>query len=349
MISLLSHSGRADLFQRDPSFFYRCQNLADALADAGLATECLHRSNLGQNSYSRSQVFHRPRATRNWRAWLKQHATAPHIVRMAEVDDLIFDADLALYNPAVRNKHLPRWLVRRRFRQNHRALSFFPKISTSTEPLAGHLRRCFPEADVAVFPNCVPKRWRHLPIPGTSTLRRRLTYFPGTRGHNADFAMIQAPVERFLHGHRDWELFVVGPLDFRINARAHQVVRVKRLPFERYHELVQTGAINLAPLEPTPFNECKSALKIMEAGFFGIPTVASPIPDAQRFAGDGVEFVTTPEEWLRAMQSFADRFPYEHEWREDLRNRVVQNASIESVAQRWCDWLGIKQTPVFAQ
>ena len=173
------------------------------------------------------------------------------------------------------------------------------------------------------------------------TESRALTYFPGTRGHNADFAMIAGAVQRFLASHPEWHLLVAGPLEFELDVAPHRIRRLERVDFERYHEIVQRGAINLAPLEDSPFNRCKSALKIMEAGFFGIPSVASPIPDAARFAGDGVEFTTTSEGWLGALTRLAARFPYSDAWREQLRERVVRNASIEHEAARWAGWLGL--------
>jgi len=97
----------------------------------------------------------------------------------------------------------------------------------------------------------------------------------------------------------------------------------------------------LAPLEDSPFNRCKSALKIMEAGFFGIPTVASPIPDTRRFAGAGVEFAASSDEWLNALRRLADGHPYPASWREDLRQRIVRHASIEKETERWLEWLGL--------
>jgi glycosyltransferase involved in cell wall biosynthesis len=341
MIRFLSHSRRADLFRRDPSFFYRCQNLAAALARLGLETDCLHRTHVQKLGEAEALVFHRPRATWSWRRWMKRCAAPCNQLAVAEVDDLVFDPAMAAHSPAVRNRHKTRWGTRCLFAGNHAALARFHRISTSTHPLAKHLRSQFPGAQIEVFPNCVPWSWRSLPIPPMPTESRALTYFPGTRGHNADFAMIAGAVQRFLASHPDWHLLVAGPLEFDLDVAPHQVRRLERVEFEQYHEIVQRGAINLAPLEDSPFNRCKSALKIMEAGFFGIPSVASPIPDAERFAGDGVEFASTPEEWLGALTRLAGRFPYSDSWREQLRDRVVRNASIEREAARWASWMGL--------
>lgn len=340
MIRFLSHSRRADLYQRDPSFFYRCQNLADALARRGLEAKCHHRTNLEKDGAADVLVFHRPRATWSWRRWRKRVASTSGRHSVAEVDDLVFDPFMAAHSPAVRNRHKTLWGTRRLFAGNHAALASFKRISTSTEPLAEYVRRCFPGVEAEVFPNCVPGSWRSLPIPTAAPRSRALTYFPGTRGHNADFAMIAGPVRQFLLEHPEWHLIVAGPLEVKLDVPPHQVRRLERVDFDRYHEIVQSGTINLAPLENSPFNRCKSALKIMEAGFFGIPTVASPIPDAQRFSGEGVKFATSASEWLDALRRLASGYPYAMPWRERLRERIVLNASIEKEAARWISWLG---------
>ena len=344
MVCFLSHSRRADLFRRDPSFFYRCQNLAGALDRFGLKTDCLHRTHVPKIGEADIVVFHRPRATWSWRLWIKRFAPSSSRLVVAEVDDLVSDPGMAAHSPAVRNRHRSLWSTRRLFRGNEMALSRFRRISTSTEPLAAHLRSQFPRAEIEVFPNCVPLSWQSLPMPPMSTESRALTYFPGTRGHNADFAMIAGAVQRFLASHAEWYLLVAGPLEFELDIAPHKVRRLERVDFERYHELVQRGAINLAPLEDSPFNRCKSALKIMEAGFFGIPSVASPIPDAERFAGEGVLFASSPGEWLSALQHFANLHPYPASWRESLRNRIASNASVETQARRWLEWVGLRGT-----
>ena len=338
-ISFLSHSRNPALYRRDPSFFYRCENRCDALPGATLPKQQLHRKDYQTSGTSGEIVVcHRPCDSWRWRLWHeKLRRSGAKLV--AEVDDLIFDPTLAAHSPAVRNRHLSVWRTKWLFAANRRALARFDFISASTDPLAAELQRCFPRAQVGVFPNCLPFAWASLPLAPAD--QRTLTYLPGTRGHNADFAMIAGPVRQFLLEHPDWHLLVAGPLDVKLEVAPHQLRRLERVPFDRYHEIVQSGTINLAPLEDSPFNRCKSALKIMEAGFFGIPTVASPIPDARRFAGEGLEFATSSDEWLDALRRLAGGHPYPASWREDLRQRIVRHASIEKEAERWLEWLGL--------
>jgi hypothetical protein len=60
-----------------------------------------------------------------------------------------------------------------------------------------------------------------------------------------------------------------------------------RVPFSDYVNHLKLGWVNLAPLEITPSNHCKSALKVLEAGYWGIPSVYSPYPDVERFVDAG--------------------------------------------------------------
>jgi hypothetical protein len=338
-ISFLSHSRNRALYRRDPSFFYRCENQCDALQDASHPAQCLHRKDyLFSGTSTEVIVCHRPRDSWLWQRWLRR-ARDSGATLVAEVDDLIFDPALATHSPAVRNRHLPLWQTKRLFSANRRALARFEFISTSTEPLAAELRRCFPEATIGVFPNAIPRNWTGLPLAPAN--QHILTYLPGTRGHNADFAMIRGPLAEFLHKRPDWKLLIAGPLDCSLPVRPGQLEHLPRVPFDQYHQIVQRAAINLAPLEASPFNSCKSALKIMEAGFFGIPSIASPIPDAYRFEGHGVAFAAQPEEWLSALEQLAGLHPYPAAWREGIRDRIVARASAEAEARRWLSWVGI--------
>ena len=85
--------------------------------------------------------------------------------------------------------------------------------------------------------------------------------------------------------------------------------RVVRLPFLPWRELpgvLRDIDVNLAPLAPgSRFNEAKSAIKWLEAALVETPTVASPTePFREAIAPAGVDdglLAATPEEWVEAI------------------------------------------------
>ncbi|HEX6243387.1 MAG TPA: glycosyltransferase, partial [Polyangiales bacterium] len=99
----------------------------------------------------------------------------------------------------------------------------------------------------------------------------------GTPTHDADLRRIAAPLARFLLEHSDVEctflgaLNLAGPLQGLGNVKLHPLLPVKELyPFVAQHDLC------LVPLEPSSFNDCKSALKFIECGAVSVPVLASP-------------------------------------------------------------------------
>jgi glycosyltransferase involved in cell wall biosynthesis len=117
------------------------------------------------------------------------------------------------------------------------------------------------------------------------------------------------------------------------------VVAREKVPFEQYHERVREGRVNLAPLEDSPFNRCKSALKILEAGFFGIPTVCSDFPDARRFVGAGAHIASSSEEWRLYLEKLLFDEEFYRSATHGLRERVLELAHPEQMAQKWLEFL----------
>jgi hypothetical protein len=301
-IAFLACNRNAQLFWRDPSFVYRCENLGLALQKLGHRVTWLHWSQLRPGRRFDVAVFHRPRHSLVWRSllwWLRRHGTT----LVADVDDLVFDPKLSRYSPGVVNEQRGLPKVARQFSEHAAALACFDRVTVSTDALAAHVRRCFPEAAVLVLPNAVHMSWRDArrdcrPRPG----RPVVTYFPGTRSHDRDFAVYASGIESFLHANARARLEVTGPLGFELRARHGQVVHHEKVPFAVFAERVRTAWVNLAPLEVTPFTQCKSALKVLEAGFWGTPTVCSPLPDAERFLPCGALFASNGQECLAALQ-----------------------------------------------
>lgn len=328
---------RPRLFRNDPSFVYRCENPARALAAQGHRVEQVHLKHLDAGIARKVVVFHRPRASRRLASTLRRlrrHGT----VLIAEFDDLVFDEAYYRYSPAVLNRRDPRWLVRRRYRAHQAAIPWFDGVTVATQPLADHLCQRFSGMPVKVIPNCIHHAWQlENPVPRLGAEQKILTYFPGTRSHDRDFQQIQQPLARFLDENPEVCLRVTGSLDFHLAARPGQVTHVQRVPYTEYRQQVRAGWLNLAPLEATPFTRCKSALKVIEAACWGIPTISSPIPDTERLVGLGAVTADTPEAWLGQLRDMLDVTHYQSIAR-DLAQRIRKVADIREQVQHFASF-----------
>ena len=331
-ITFIATNRRPDLFLHDPSFRYRCENLALALQDLGWQTRLVHARRLALRDAGQIAVFHRPALTPRL-GWLLWRLRRRGVTLVADFDDLVFDPDYAEFSPAVLNGILPLRTMRQAFSASRRALGWFDKVTVSTQPLREHLQRLAPELDVAVVPNAVHHSWLgEFPVATEHGGPKILTYFPGTRSHDQDFGRIVPALERLLAQHPELQLQITGRLQCTLRAAPGQLVQSDRVDFATYGPQVRRGWVNLAPLEDTPFNRGKSALKVIEAGFHGIPTVCSPGPDVERFRAAGAVIVEDFAAWGDAIESLLQPEVYQAATLQ-LRERVLELADPAGMAQ----------------
>jgi glycosyltransferase involved in cell wall biosynthesis len=327
-------------FRADPSFTHRCENMALALQSQGIRSELLHFTSLPLRGRFKVVVFHRPRhhpMLNFMRAWLRWKGTT----LVADIDDLVFDEALSRFSPAVLNGRLSLRKIERQFGSHRRALAGFDRITVSTEPLAEHVRRCFPKASLAVVPNGVPCAWQSMGIAASGPPSEPvILYLPGTPSHDRDFGLYAPAVAAFLAKYPQAQLEITGPLRFSLPARNGQVVYREKVPFAVYHECFRRGWVNLAPLEETPFTRCKSALKVLEAALWGVPTICSPIPDAERFLGAGALFAKDSAACLSWIEKLMDPQYYEG-LRARLREKVLAVADMAPIVRRFRALVGI--------
>lgn len=327
-IAFLACNRVARRWRENPSYYYRCDNPGVFLADQGAMVTTCHLNDAPSPSTLDLVVFHRPRA--NWRLrWLLWRYRRAGVAVVADVDDLVFDERLVRESPAIRNRRVPLPIQWRIFRLQRKALSWFSHVAVSTETLAGHVHRLFPEANIAILFNSVFWSWRFNTDPPPTPLAAPpyvITYMSGTRSHDRDFGLIAGQLQRFLVDHPDTTLRITGPLKFQMDVPEGQLVHSDRVPFEHYRELFKGVWVNLAPLEATPFNACKSALKAMEAGFMGVPTLYSNNPDMDRLAGEGV-FRVEDGDWYGALERLRDPARYAAAVA-NLRERILPLADV---------------------
>jgi hypothetical protein len=309
-VAFVSSHEKAESFLDDASFRYRCENLAFALKAVGFSCKLDHIESFSASSDLTHVVFHRPKISIRLRRLLKRLQQL-NIIAIADFDDLVFDEQYADFSPAVLNNRLPRKKVVRKFKSNKEALEYFDHITVSTDSLAKQARRSFPNATIVVLKNAMHYKWPYKqPLPIESR-KKVITYFPGTRSHDRDFLQVSEPLEYFLNEHPDTFFLVIGPLASTLLDKPNKQIRhIDKLPFSNYMQAARNSWINLLPLEPTPFNFCKSAVKIIEAGSYIAPTIASPLPDALRFEGIGASIAIDDDQWLKSLEALYDTKNY---------------------------------------
>lgn len=190
-------------------------------------------------------------------------------------------------------------------------------VTASTPKLAEYLRQFNPH--IFVLRNCVPDALVETP--------RRVRYgltvgWGGSMFHGQDWD----GVNDVLH-----ELTVRAPgVSFRcVGANyMHGLPNVDTTGFTHvgaYHQELDFH-IGIAPLRPTPFNERKSWIKVLEYAARGIPCVASAVGQYDEWVEQGSNgfLVRTRREWIDALVALVD---------DGARTTLAENALAK--AWRW--------------
>lgn len=270
-------------------------------------------------------------------ARLRKHG----VTLVADYDDLLF-AGAVIGLPATVTATPD---ARERLSGYARGLVSFDRFTVATRALRQQLLALAPDARVTVVPNGVSERWTNqgrLLYPrfrnGDALVIR---YFAGSPSHDADFASVTEPLSRFLEAHPQVRLEVVGPLSF--DPRRFPVGRaaaVSSLSYDELPRLLSSTWVNIAPLSSTPFNECKSALKLLEAGAFGCPTLASPSDDMLRHAelGAPVVLCRTQDDWSEALERMLD-LRYRNELGAATARHVERHGYARFALEQWLEGL----------
>jgi hypothetical protein len=321
----------------DPSFVYRCENLAYALNVAGHKTELTHISKLSPFVKADVVFFHRPSFSLRLFC-LKMIFDFRSILTMLDVDDLIFKPSCADQSPAYRNQILSLEKVKKQFMKNLKAFKLFSNFVTTTEALKEHLYHIFPKAKVLLIPNTVHYSWYGIESKPINLTIKKIVYFPGTKSHDADFAIISEVLSIFLKKHPDVQLCITGPLNFEVEANKKQIVHNNKVPFNQHWKNYEGVWINLAPLELTEFTKCKSALKVIEAAFWGIPTITLNLPDALKYTESGAIIVKSVDEVISKLEILYDEALY-GEITKSIKENSLKISNLEKNVKIFVDFV----------
>ena len=166
------------------------------------------------------------------------------------------------------------------------------------------------EKNVEVIPNSISstliEKFADLPAQREAGGPVRICYLSGTATHSEDFEQCRAALASALGRHPNAELHIVGKLDATNPADETggiDCIRHDLMSYDAMHDFLAGMDINLAPLAPSYFNDCKSELKIFDAALHGVPTIASPTRSYADTINDGSDGILarTPEDWGAAL------------------------------------------------
>lgn len=247
-------------------------------------------------------IFSRPRFSRRLLKIVDKLSQGNKLF-IADYDDLLFDPEAADCAPHVLMGLASSHSVAIRFREYQKALELFPIVVTATQPLADAALKISPESNIKVVYNGLSQRWVNNATRFSFTKSTNIIgYFPGTRSHNHDFGLVAKSLADHLHDHPQTRLMIVGSLDFDIDLfPKQQLMRHSGVEYDQLPALIKSCSVTLAPLADNAFNQCKSGLKFFESAIYGVPIIASPIPDMQRFSGASIDLASHSSEWLGAL------------------------------------------------
>ncbi|BAZ09916.1 putative glycosyltransferase [Calothrix sp. NIES-4071] len=140
-------------------------------------------------------------------------------------------------------------------------------------------------------------------------------YGSGTKTHDADFSIVAPAIARIMEKYPNVRLTIVGYLTLP-DLLAPYTDRIDRIGLlsnlEVYWEFLSQADINIAPLKPNLFNDCKSEIKWLEAAVLGVPSLVSDTKMYLEILQDGedVLIASTEQEWFEKLNQIVGDAEY---------------------------------------
>ena len=249
-------------------------------------------------------VFIRPRKTNSFLNALHKLKKNRAVIT-ADFDDLIFIPELSNRLPAVLNGNASPATIHKMAQQYHEALKYFSQLSVSTAGLVPWVRQVVPDAVIHIRPNHLPLYGAKMPCSLTTfEHRHEVHYFSGTRSHQHDLAFILPALRQWLDKNPEKTLVLRGSIRIPDKLKHCNVRHEPGCHYLAMGENLQRAMACIVPLQDTEFNQCKSAIKFLEAAQHGIPVIASPAGE-YRTLTDGPLLANSNEEWFALLQKLA--------------------------------------------
>lgn len=265
-----------------------------------------------------------------WTSLIEQ-AKRQGIATIVEIDDdfsTIHRMNAAYQEPNATEPSNPYWITQACLAADHVSVS-----TPALEKYAPHgrfsvLRNCVPESALSIVPNTTFSS----PVIGwTGTTQTHPTDLQAAKGGIGQVVTKNKVPLGIVGDGEDVLTFLSVPWQTPIKATGW-------VPREDYMQaMADSMTIGVVPLEISPFNQAKSALKGLEMAALGIPFVASPTREYERLEAYGIgKTAKGPGDWRRHLQRLLDR-PAEREKLAEQYRETLYNESMlyELSAHQW--------------
>lgn len=197
-----------------------------------------------------------------------------------DVDDLVIDTIYTNKLPVVQEMSPEEAaLFNDGIVRNGQTLKLCDAAIATTERLAAELKKYVPQTYINrnVASQEMVELSQKISLNDKTENQIIIGYFSGSMTHNADFAEILPVLAAVMGRHQNVFLKVVGDLEIpnELAKVCDRIIKADRVDWHDLPQLIASADINLAPLEPTLFNEAKSENKWTEAALVKVPTIAS--------------------------------------------------------------------------
>jgi glycosyltransferase involved in cell wall biosynthesis len=245
----------------------------------------------------------------------------------------VFEIDDLLHNLPPKSPH-QNVMHGDEFERIVEAVSMCDRFVTTTPALANaYGRYC---KDVRIIPNFIERaKWGQL-CPIRLQQEKPRVGWAGGASHTGDLLLLHEIIKA-LHKEVDWVFLGMCPESLRPYIREfHGPVKLDAYP-------AKLASLNLdlalAPLEYHPFNDAKSALKVLEYGILGYPVICT---DIVTYQGDFpvTRVSNSPQEWIEAIRhAISDRNTLAKQG-DALRSHIQNKWMLEDNLGKWLEgWL----------
>lgn len=256
-------------------------------------------------------------------------------VLIYDIDDLIFNPEKARLQDSFKKRDVEGQNARLAAMARIKSSALAADLMTvTTDALALEAKKMGQSA--FVIPNSLPPQ-----MPPAIDKQKNIInicYLSGTASHDRDFKECESAVIEILSTYDNVVFNLVGELALCDELNNHeQVIRHDLMSHNNMLQFLSSMDINLAPLElGNEFTECKSELKIFEAAYYAVPTVASTTAAFSQVinGGENGYLASSAKEWLEALVSLVENKPYRNALGDMAKKTIATVFNVNVIAAK---------------